>query len=169
MRTLIIFFLLWITPFSYAHNLDVETRSEDGELVVQVWMGDDPGEQVEIAIYNSTGELRINGQTNAEGIFRWQPTMKEALTISVYGEPGHETEIELDADKVQSILGDGESVNQTAANHSHELTSTRSNRQPLVNIIAGLALITAAAGVWMAYRNQKRIQILEQELKNRER
>lgn len=153
----------------YAHNLDVETRSENGELVIQVWMGDDPGEQVEISIYNPTGELRLNRQTNSEGILRWQPIMEEALTITVYGEPGHEAEIELDAEKVKSILLEGETVKQTAPNHSHELTSTRKNRQPIVNIIAGIAMITAAAGVWMAYRNQKRIQILEEELKKRER
>lgn len=162
-------FLLSVTPLLYAHNLDVETRSEDGDLVIQVWMGDDPGEQVEIAIYNPAGELRTNGQTNAEGIFRWEPVMEEALTISVYGEPGHESEIELDAEKIKSILTDGESVAQTAPNHSHELTSTRSNRQPMVNIIAGIALILSAAAVWMSFRNQKRIHIIEQELKNRER
>jgi hypothetical protein len=177
-KILVFIFLLLITPSLYAHNLDVETRSENGELVVQVWMGDDPGEQIEIAIYNVSGELRVNGQTNAEGVFRWQPIMEELLTINVYGEPGHEAEIELDADKVKSILTNDETVNdetvnvkvnQTAPNHSHELTSTRSNRQPLVNSIAGLALILSATGVWMAYRNQKRIQLLEQELNNRER
>lgn len=169
MKLLYCIFLLLITPMLYAHNLDVETRSENGNLVIQVWMGDDPGEQVEIAIYNETGELRTNGQTNAEGIFRWEPIMEESLTVTVYGEPGHETEIELGTEKVKSILADDETVKQTADHHSHELTSTRSNRQPLVNSIAGIALILAVAAVWMAYRNQKRIQIIEQELNNRER
>lgn len=178
MRWTCFLFLICFLSNAQAHNLDVETRSEKGELIIQVWMGDDPGEEVEISIYGDNGEMRFNGQTNAEGIMRWQPMVEEALSISVYAEAGHETEIELTLDQVKEMIVNNsqsaitESSSSTIdaqTSISQEFTSTRKNRQPLVNIIAGLGLILSLAAIWLSIRNQKRILFLENELKNRER
>lgn len=182
MKGIIFAQLLFISQTLMAHNMDVVTRVENGELVVQVWMGEDPGEEVEISIYNSEGEMRFNGQTNSEGIMHWQPMAEEALSISVYAEAGHETEIALTADQMKEIISSGGNVSassqsnssqsssiQAESTSSQELTSTLKNRQPLVNILAGLGFILSLAAVWMAFRNQKRMAILEKEWQNRER
>lgn len=174
--------MAWLPAGAAGHAIDVESFGEGGDLVIQVWTGDDYAAGAEIEILQENGELVVSGRADENGMFRWTPTRAIPLTVNVYAEAGHETEFTVEAGAVQAIMdgaaggGDaGASAEAAGPDPGAEAepvarTAVYSSQQQLqqgIRILAGFTFILALAAAWLGWQNRKRIQRLEDRLNGR--
>ena len=185
--------LILLSPVAHAHRMELDCFIENGELVIQAWVGRDAASDSEVTIASESGEILVTGTTNDSGMFRWKPEPWQNIQIQVYAGQGHKESLMISADELEEMLSEAESAavltedsaDRDAAKSIADTTKpvvavpssmqARSSVRSTGNtwgmperIILGLTFIFALSAAYLTYANSKRLKELEDYIKNRE-
>ncbi len=198
MFNVVLIYIFLIPIVSYAHRVNMAYRAEGNGLIVKTWMGEDePAAGGEFTIIAEDGNILATGEADKNGLFRWEPPTIQSLTIKVYAGRGHQGEISISKEELEEMFAGSkktdvskqqedqvqetesaemkqaetqkESASKTS-DHSQSATfrSTENAFGAPERIIMGMIFLFAAAAAWLAYRNSRKLAVLEEYIKNRE-
>lgn len=145
--------VLLVPTLAFAHKLEGEFKilPTEKKVRVETWFdltGDAPKE-AKVKVLRADGTVLIEGKTDAEGRFTFAYEEPEPLRVVVTADDGHRCELRV----TEKAFGLGKEQPQTTS-------PTHDSRVSLRDVMAGIALLLAAAAFVMSWRNAQQLRTL---------
>jgi len=100
----ILWIILFSVHFAFAHRVNLFAQIEKGKVVCRCYYGDGtPVRQQQIEVLNTSGVILMKGETNDQGIYTFDPPVKDDLKIVLDVGMGHRAETVVSASELPEV------------------------------------------------------------------
>jgi hypothetical protein len=172
-RRLSLFLLAGALAFdALAHRLAVDWQVVGNALVLHGRVDEAPAAGADVELLSNAGTTLAAGQLGPDGTYTWPIATTNDVTIVVNAGLGHRRTLTLTAAELRGAASKADlppaapAVPDSRMTASPQAAGGSDGTSELgLRVVLGLTFLFAATGAWLGYRNSRRLDMLERELR----